>query len=98
MSEVIRPGDTVLIGYDYPLTREKAEAMLEKLEDWFPGVEFHFIMGTVEAVMRAEPAQPLERDLSWYDRPPAPKRPVNWTARGRHIDDGPAVDDYEEER
>lgn len=94
MSKVIRPGDTVLIGYDYPLTREKAEAMLEKLEDWFPGVEFHFIMGTVQAVMRAEPTVPLDRDLSWYDRPPPAKRPVNWTARGRHIQDAPDISGY----
>lgn len=105
MSEVIRPGDTVLIGYDYPLTREKAEAMLAQLEDWFPGVEFHFIMGTVQAVMRGEgpqgpPPQPPDpwkapEGLSRYDRPPPPRRPVNWTVRGRHIDDAPDIDEYD---
>lgn len=96
MTTHFSPGDVVLIGYDYPMTREQGDDMVRNLERWFPGVTFHLMLGTVQGVYH-----PLPKDVddaAIITLPPEPWTPPSKHARwrgDRRVDDGPDVGDYD---
>jgi hypothetical protein len=49
---ILNPGDRVLVVVGRDLTQRQSDNMSQRLADWFPGVDFAFLSGVEDVVVK----------------------------------------------